>query len=884
MKLLAYFRSVADKFLHRSDLAEEMDEELHSHILHRADDLERSGLDRADAERRARIEFGGQEKIKEECHEALGANFIDTLQQDLRLAIRLLRKSPSFTVLAVTTLALAIAANAVVFGVMDGLILRPLNVPQAENLWGTVYGEDTGFQSYRNYLDLRDRNHSFDGLAAFNFAFVGLDTGNNPTIAYGFATTGNYFDVLRVRPYLGRFFNSADERGPNSAPYLVLCYAYWHTRFQDDRGVIGHIVQLNKHPFTVIGIAPADFRGTLLFVSPDFFMPIVNQQQVDGEDLLNARGSTKGIFETIGHLKSGVTPAQALADVNAVGAYLAKTYPREFGQKNVTLGRPGLTSFDTAVREFITGLMLLAGLILLAACANLGGLFAARAADRSREVALRLALGSSRKRILRQLLTEAVLISLAGGMVGLVGSLLLLRRISLWQPISGTPIHLPVTPDAKIYGVALILALVSGFLFGIIPVRQVMRASAYEIVKAGSSGRAGRRLAVREVLLVVQIAICGVLVTSSMVALRGLERSMNASFGFEPRKAILVSTNLAMAGYSMEQMPVMQKKMIQALQTIPGVEHVGLVNNYAPLIYAAGSRANVFKEEATDLRPVNAAAEPYRYDVSPEYFQAAGTTLLAGRDLSWNDGKNTPLVAVVNREFAIKMFGSVTNALGRYYKLQDGTRMQIVGVVEDGKYMSLTENPEPAIFPSFLQSPASQSDLVVRSRRDPQQIAAAIRSKIHGLDSGLPLDSATWDSLLEVVLFPARMATMSLGVLGMMGAILSITGVFGMAAYSVSKRLRELGIRMALGGQRKEVLYVALGRAFKLLAMGSSAGLVLGLLATKVLAFIVYQATPRDPVVLAAVVLAMVLLGLLATWIPARRALSVNPLILLRED
>jgi predicted permease len=441
-----------------------------------------------------------------------------------------------------------------------------------------------------------------------------------------------------------------------------------------------------------------------------------------------------------------------------------------------------------------------------------------------------------------------------------------------------------VTPDAKIYGVALILALVSGFLFGIIPVRQVMRASAYEIVKAGSSGRAGRRLAVREVLLVVQIAICGVLVTSSMVALRGLERSMNASFGFEPRKAILVSTNLAMAGYSMEQMPVMQKKMIQALQTIPGVEHVGLVNNYAPLIYAAGSRANVFKEEATDLRPVNAAAEPYRYDVSPEYFQAAGTTLLAGRDLSWNDGKNTPLVAVVNREFAIKMFGSVTNALGRYYKLQDGTRMQIVGVVEDGKYMSLTENPEPAIFPSFLQSPASQSDLVVRSRRDPQQIAAAIRSKIHGLDSGLPLDSATWDSLLEVVLFPARMATMSLGVLGMMGAILSITGVFGMAAYSVSKRLRELGIRMALGGQRKEVLYVALGRAFKLLAMGSSAGLVLGLLATKVLAFIVYQATPRDPVVLAAVVLAMVLLGLLATWIPARRALSVNPLILLRED
>ena len=884
MNLSAYFRSIAAKCLHRSELAQDMDEELQSHILHRADDLERSGLNRSEAERRARIELGGQEKFKDECHEALGANFIDTLQLDLRFALRMLRKSPSFTVLAVITLALAIAANAVVFGVMDGLILRSLNVPHSENLWGTIYGEDTGFQSYRNYLDLRDRNQSFDVLAAFNFAFVGLDTGNSPTIAYGFATTGNYFDVLGMQPYVGRFFNPADEHGPNSAPYLVLSYAYWHTHFQDDRSMIGRVVQLNKHPFTIIGVAPREFLGTLLFVSPDFFMPIVNQQQVDGEDLLNARGSTKQIFETIGHLKAGVTPAQALADVNAVGAYLAKTYPKEFGQKSVTLGRPGLTSFDTAVREFITGLMSLAGLILLAACANLGGLFAARAADRSREVALRLALGSSRKRILRQLLTEAVLISLAGGTVGLAGSVLLLRRISLWQPISGTPIHLPVTPNAKIYVVALILALVSGFLFGIVPVRQVMRANAYEIVKAGSSGRVGRRLTVREVLLVVQIAICAVLVTSSMVALRGLERSMNASFGFEPRKATLVSTNLAMAGYSMEQMPVMQKKMIQALQTIPGVEHVGLVNNYAPLIYAAGSRVNVFKEETSDLRPVNAAAEPYHYDVSPEYFQAAGTTLLAGRDLTWQDDKNAPVVAVVNREFAIKMFGSVANALGRYYKLQEGTRMEVVGLVEDGKYMSLTENPEPAIFSSFLQSPASQSDLVVRSSRDPQQIAAAIRSKIHDLDSGLPLDSATWDSLLEVVLFPARIATMALGVLGMMGAILSITGVFGMAAYSVSKRLRELGIRMALGGQRKEVLLAALGRAFKLLAIGSGAGLVLGLLATKVLAFIVYQATPRDPVVLGGVVLAMALLGLLATWIPARRALSVNPLILLREE
>jgi predicted permease len=590
------------------------------------------------------------------------------------------------------------------------------------------------------------------------------------------------------------------------------------------------------------------------------------------------------VFEIVGHLRPGVTRAQAETDVNAVCAYLEKTYPKEFGQKSATLARAGLTSFGGAVRQFVTGLMLLAGLILLAACANLGGLFAARAADRSREVALRLALGSSRKRILRQLLTEAVLISLVGGTVGLFGSIVLLRRISVWQPFPAAPLHLPVSPDAKIYVVALVLALVSGILFGIVPVRQVLRANPYEIVKAGSSGRIGRRLTVRDVLLVGQIALCAVLVTSSMVALRGMARSLHSNLGFEPRNTMLVSTNLAMAGYSGEQLPVMQKRMIHALEAVPGVERVGLVNSYAPLLYAAGSRASVFKEETADLKPSNAAARPYRYDVSPEYFHAAGTTLLAGRDLTWHDDQGAPAVAVVNREFAARIYGSLTNAVGRYYKMQDGTRVQVVGVVEDGKYMSLTENQEPAIFPPFLQSPASSSDLVVRSSRDPQQLAADLRSVLHQLDAGLPMDTATWTVQLDLVLFPARMATMALGSLGMMGAILSITGIFGMAAYSVSKRLRELGIRLALGAQRKEVVQAALGRAVKLLAVGSAVGLLLGILASRVLASIVYAATPRDPLVLAGVVLAMLLLGLLATWIPARRALSINPLILLREE
>ncbi len=884
MNLSAYLRSVAAKFFHRSEVAEEMEEELLSHIQHRADDLERSGLPRAEAERRARIEFGGREKYKEEIHKALGGNLIETFVQDLRFSQRQLRKSPAFTMAAVLTLALAIGANAVVFGIMDGLVLRPLNVPQSESLYGTHYGDNPAWQSYPNYLDLRDRNRSFEGLAAFSMVLgAGLDTGKNPTVANGFAATGNYFDVLRIHPYLGRFFHAADEHGPNSAPYIVLTYGYWHSYFQDDRGVVGRTVQLNKHPYTIVGVAPPGFQGTLMFVSPDFFMPIVNQEELVGINP-NDRSNTGGIFEEFGHLKPGVTPARAVADVDAVDAYLEKTYPKEIAHHSTVLGREGLTSFTAGVRAFVSGLMLLSGLILLAACANLGSLFSARAADRSREVALRLALGSSRKRILRQLFTEAVLISLTGGTVGLLGSVMLLRRLSVWQPIAGAPVHLPVSPSPELYWFALVLALISGFLFGIVPVRQVLRASPYEIVKAGSSGRVGKRVTVRDVLLVVQIAICAVLVTSSMVAVRGLIRSLHGNFGFEPRDTMLAGVNLAMAGYSGEKVPAMQRRMIDALQTIRGVEAVGLVEGYPPLAYTAGYKVSVFKEDAGDLKLANAEIMPYRYDISPGYFAAAGTSLLAGRSFSWHDDKNAPAVAVINRDFAEKIFGSVTGAVGKIYKLQDGTHVQVVGVVENGKYQVLTEDQQPAMFLPFLRSPIAAAYLVVRSHRDPQELAAVMRSKIRELDAGLPAGTQTWSSLLETVLFPSRMATMALGVLGMMGAMLSITGIFGMAAYSVSKRLRELGIRIALGAKRTEVLQAALGRAVKLLAFGSAAGLLLGILATKVLAFIVYQATPRDPLVLAGVVLAMALLGLVATWIPAQRAMSVDPMMLLRED
>jgi predicted permease len=882
---MPYFRSLAAKFLRSSQTEAEMEEELRSHIERRADDLESTGLSRAEADRRARVEFGGRERFKEEAREALGGNHIETFVKDARYSLRVLRKSPGFTTVAVATLALAIGANAVVFGILNGLILRPLSVPQAESLYGIEHSnEHSMYESYPDYLDLRDRNRSFDGLAGFTIAQGGLDTGDNPSRAWVYEATGNYFDVLHIQPYLGRFFHASDERGPNSAPYIVLSHAYWRAHFQDDPGVVGRSVRLNKHPFTIIGVTPPEFHGTLVFGVPDFFVPMVNQEQVEGTSTLDAR-ARQSIFMTMGHLKPGVTPEQATADLNSIGAYLEKTYPTEHGTTAFVLARTGLYGnlLGGPVRGFVTGLTVLAGLILLAACANLGSLFAARAADRSREVALRLALGASRNRILRQLLTEAMLISLAGGAAGLWGSVALLRALSAWRPLPRLPISVPVVPDANVYVLALILALLSGFLFGIVPVRQVLRADPYQIVKAGQAATSvGRRINLRDLLLVSQIAICAVLVTSSLVALRGLVRSLHANFGFEPGHAMLAETDLNMAGYRGVGVTEMQKRMIDAVAAIPGVESAGIVGR--PPLYGGGFAAAIYSSEATDLRPSKAMATAVRFNISPGYLHAAGTILLSGRAFSWHDDKDSPRVALTNREFAVRVFGSTGSALGKRFKTRDGIRIQVVGIVEDGKYMNLTEDPEPALFLPILQAPMSETTLVVRSNRDKKQLAAALRTTLHGLDAGLPVLIETWDEQLDTALFPSRVATVSLGVLGMMGAMLSVTGIFGMAAYSVSRRLRELGIRLALGAQRKEVLQAALGKAFKLLAFGSVAGLILGILATRVLASIVFQATPRDPLVLSGVVLAMLLLGLLATWIPAQRALSVDPLKLLREE
>ncbi len=524
--------------------------------------------------------------------------------------------------------------------------------------------------------------------------------------------------------------------------------------------------------------------------------------------------------------------------------------------------------------------MVLAFLVLAAACVNLASIFAARTADRARELAIRLSIGSTRWRILRQLFTEAVLVSMAAGVVGTFFAAALLAALSRWQPFAEFPVRVAVVADTRVYLIAVLLSVASGVLPGLIPARQIWRTHAMQAMKSGAPiAGLSRRLTLRDLLLGVQIALCALLVTASLVSLRGMVGSLHAPIGFVPQGAVLAEADMHMAGYSDSSALPVQQRMIEAAKRIPGVTAAGTIDN-TPL-GTGGSSTPVYREGTADQRSSNSVMFAHYYSISPGYLQAAATRLLAGRDFTWQDDAAKPKVALVNQTFARRMFGN-NPAVGRHF-LQ-GDLIEVIGVVEDGKYESLTEDPTPAMFFPLAQNNQGDTAVVVRSPLPEAEVAAALNHMLASVDSSLPFTLHSWSDELALALFPARVATAALGVMGLIAALLAVTGVFGMSAYSVSKRLKEFGIRVALGSRRTQLMRAALLRPLLLLLSGSVLGLLLGVVASGLLAHLIYQATSRDPLVLAGAAVTMTLVGMVATWVPARRALAVDPAQLLREE
>jgi predicted permease len=861
---------------------ERLREEIESHLATQTEENIRAGMTPEHARRQARLAFGPVEAMREDYHAEEGLPFLENLLLDVRYALRLLRKSPAFTVAALLALTLGIGANVVVFGVLNAVLRPPLDVSDPESLYQIRHKPWMAGRllttSYPTFEDFRRRNSTFSGMAAiYGYSRARLSWRHAVTRIQGQEVTGSYFDLLGVQPEFGRLFHAADEQGPNSAPYVVVSDALWRSAFDADPGVVGTTVELNKHPFTLVGVAPAWFHGTERFNWPDYWIPMANEEQLEGGDYLQNRARTS--VTVIGRLKPGVTSQQATDNLNVIAAQLAKEYPETDEGLSVRLIHPGLFGDNgEVIRGFLYGVTALALLLLAAGCANLASLFAARVADRSRELALRAALGSSRRRLVQQLLTEAVVVSLMGGAAGLATAHVLLGVLDRWHPPSGG--HLSISVDARVYLAGLVLTLGSALLFGIVPARQAWQSSPLQVMKGGAAESIHvRRLALRDLLLGAQIAICTLLVTASLVAVRGMLRALHTPLGFQPQGATLAEVDLSEAGLDAEIALEKEKEMLEAARNIPGVIAAGAVSR---MPMSGGIRGvPVYRPGTTELTLRNCVLSTYVFAMSPGYLDAAGTRRVGGRDVSWHDTPKTPQVAIVNETFARTMWGE-TPAIGQRFLLR-GDPIEVVGVAEDGKYHELTESPQPAIYRPLSQS-ESEVVVVVRSKRAPNETAAVLQTALSGVEPNASVRVRSWPEALAYELFPARAAAMALGVMGLLAALLAVTGLFGMAAYSVSRRMKELGIRVALGARKAQVMSAAVGRPMLLLAVGSVLGLLASILASRLLAQIVYQANPSDPAVVGGALLIMALLGVAASAIPARRALAVDPSKLMREE
>jgi predicted permease len=866
----------------------DLQRELAHHLHELTAEYERRGNSHEEAMWMAKREFGGSEQVKERCRDERRWAWMSGIGQDVAYALRQMRRSPGFAATAVLTLALSIAANVVVFGVLQALVLRPLDVPHADRVMTLARTDQTyPIFSYPEVRDVRDGNTVFSAVAAWSVWNFGLEANGVTRPVWGVPVSGQYFEAVAIKPLLGRLLQRADDDHPGASEVAVLSWPGWQSYFGADPNIVGRTIRLNKHPYTIVGVTPEGFYGTEKFLLPAIFVPLANAASLGQHHL--ALRSYANVWSIV-RIKDGFSMPQVQTELNRIAAGMARRYPKDEEKLGFKLTRPGLMGdfLGAAARAFLAGVMGLAGIVLLAACANLGSLFAARTADRTREIAIRMAIGSSRWRILRQVLVEAFMISILGGACACGLAWMALTGLATWHAPTEYPLAFHVSPQPSLILMALLISVLAGVLFGVMPLWQIFKTDPNDAIRSGGSQAfAGRRWALRDILLAAQIALCCVTVTAAFVSLRGLSKALSMDMGFNPKHAVVTKFELSQAGYLGAAADQFQRRVLERVSQVPGVVAAAYANS-TPLNQDTIT-SEVYSQQTTDFRPSTRAFYTYDYDISPGYFTAAQTPLLAGRDVSFADTAKTPAVAVVNQQFARRLFHS-EDAVGRYFKNSDGLSIQIVGVVADGKYLTLSEDQDNAVFLPISQQAATKTSLIVRIRPDSPDVAtndmaATIRKVVRDLDPTVPIrESSAWSNQLGLTFFLSQVATAALGLFGAFGLLLSIAGTFGLASYTVSKRLRELSIRVALGAQAKQILSAALGRMLILLGSGSVVGIVLGAAASRLLSAIVYQASAQDPFVLVAVAFTMVLTGSLSVAGPVRRALHIDPANLLREQ
>lgn len=820
---------------------------------------------------------------------------MNTLLKDLRYAVRMLLKTPGVTLVAVITLALGIGANTAIFSGVNAFIFRPLPVPEPDRLVRPVeVTEDRGIAdelSYPDFVDYRNQSTSFTGLAAEDMLQVAIDSQDQSDVIWGQVVSGNYFDVVQVKPILGRAFTAEEDSALGGHPVVVLSHSLWERRFASDPNIVGKTLRLNNRQYQVIGVTPQSFKGTKFGLSLDFWAPMAMSEELRGSAGLLAERDSHWM-NVIGRLKPGVSLSQASAEVGAIATRLNQTYP---DSRATSTQAKVLTELDGRWDEAAVVIksagfvaMAIVGLVLLIACANVANLLLARAAVRRKEIGIRLALGASRGRLVRQLLTESLLLSLVGGALGLLVAHWMTNLMQGFIPVlQYNIVNDFFALDSRALVFTAVVSIVTGIIFGLAPAWNSSNPALVPVLKGETEivqkGKT-RRVTLRSSLVVAQVALSLVVLVCAGLFIKSFRKAQQMDPGFDSRNALLVTLNPQLVGYDDDRSRTFYQQAIERVSGIPGVEAVG-VTRLLPLGDSSNSNGPILKEGETLARG-SAGRDVMTNVVSPGYFDAMQIAFIDGRNFDQRDKKDTQRVVVINQRMAQVLWPG-ESAVGKRIFIGADSRdpLEVVGVVETGKYRSLAEDPKMFFYYPITQRRPASMTLVVRTSTEPRNFVGAIRHEMQSIDRSVPLSSVKTmpDHMTWPLWGPNMAASLSLA-FGVIALLLSSVGLYSVMAYVVSQRTREVGIRMALGASRQNVLKLIATQGMKLAVVGTTIGILLSLALVKVMSSLLIGISGYDVTTFLIVSLLLILVAFVACYLPARRATKVDPLIALRYE
>jgi len=879
----------------------DIDDEIDYHFEKSVEQLVAQGLSLSDAVKETERRFGDigryrrkLERIDRNRVRDLAARSCERLTgvwQDVRLGVRVLLRQRSLTAVAVLSLALGIGANTAIFSLVDSVLLRPLNVAEPGRLV-TVFTSQVGGQlhgntSYPDYLDYKERNEVFSGLVAHTYAPMAITGSDQPTVAWGQLVSWDYFSVLGVQPRLGRAFMPNEDDTFGGTAVAVLSHGTWRTMFGSDPEIVGQTIRINDYPFTVIGVAPEGFTGLVSILEPALWAPLAMYEQAL-PFTPNVASRFDPWLQLVGRLRAGTTTSDAQASLRVLAANLSAAYPRAYTGKGIVVealdrGRLGTPESTSGARNLLAVLWGVVGLVLLVACFNVANLQLARATRRRREIALRFSLGASRWRIVRQLLTESLVLALIAGGVGLGAGMLAVDALQYVQPRTEVPLDIIAILDWRVLVFTLVVALSTALLFGLVPAAQVLRADQSQALKDQglSASQSTAKARFQTSIVVAQVALSLVLLTGAGLFIRSLRNTLAIDPGFDLRSGVIVPLNFGFTQYDEAEGTEMRQRAMESVAAMPGVESAALAA-FLPLGLVHGHHdvaVDGYEPAPDELMLVK------RNMVSAGYFETMGIRVLSGRAIDERDHEGSQPVAVVNEAMA-RRFWPGQDPVGRTVQADLGVTYTVVGVIEGGKYASLRDTPEP-----YLAIPLGQGEyvqrvnLVAKTTADPNSMVELLSSEVRRLAPNLPQSTTlTMSQYLEYSEGAARAPATLVGAFGLLALVLAMVGLYGVMYYAVSRQSREFGVRMALGATEARIARRVLGRGLKTTLLGVAIGLALAALVTRVLSGFLYGVSTLDPLVFTIVSVAMLAVGQLASWWPARVASRADPMEVLRVE